>query len=96
MTVDAYLTEEEDELCFPKGETVDVLQKSLDGWWLIRYNSKTGLAPATFLKKVESGDSIPVRNFTDLSWGQLEGHGVLQCIEEAASPDPTSCTWALS
>jgi len=63
MTVDAYTADEDDELSFPKGETVDVLQKSLDGWWLIRHRHKTGLAPATFLKKVEQsspGDHNPV------------------------------------
>ena len=83
VTVDAYATEEEDELSFPKGVMVDVLQKSLDGWWLIRYNSKTGLAPATFLRRVESGDSIPVRNFTD-HLGAIEGTwSIKQCMQDA-------------
>ena len=31
---------------------MDVFQKRLDGWWVIKINSKVGLAPATFLKKV--------------------------------------------
>ena len=50
-TVDAYTAEEEDELSFPKGVMVDVLQKSLDGWWLVKHKGRTGLTPATFLKK---------------------------------------------
>ncbi len=54
-SVEAYTADEDDELSFPKGITVDVLQKSLDGWWLIKCQGKTGLAPATFLKRgVES------------------------------------------
>ena len=87
VTVDAYTTEEEDELSFPKGVMVDVLQKSLDGWWLIRYNSKTGLAPATFLKKVESGDSIPVRNHLGAIGGTWS---IKQCMQDALLPDLAS------
>ena len=49
--MDGYTAEEDDEISFSKGLVVDVLQKSLDGWWLVRCEGKTGLAPATFLKK---------------------------------------------
>ena len=54
VTIEKYTAEEEDEISFPKGVTVDVLQKSLDGWWLIKYNGKAALAPATFLVKKET------------------------------------------
>ena len=33
---------------------MEVLQKSLVGWWLVRYHGTVGLAPATYLQKVES------------------------------------------
>ena len=56
-TVDNYQAEEEDEISFQKGITLDVLQKSLDGWWVVKIDKIVGLAPATFLKKVELLDS---------------------------------------
>ena len=62
LTIEKYTAEEEDEISFPKGVTVDVLQKSLDGWWLIKYNGKAALAPATFLvKKETSNEGSPVQ-----------------------------------
>ena len=60
ITIEKYTAEEEDELSFPKGVTVDVLQKSLDGWWLIKLDGKAALAPATFLMKRESSEHSPV------------------------------------
>ena len=61
ITIEMYTAEEEDEISFPKGVTVDVLQKSLDGWWLIKYEGKAALAPATFLvKKETSSEDSPV------------------------------------
>ncbi len=50
-SVDDYEAEEEDEISFPKGAIVDVLQKRLDGWWFVKHEDRTGLAPATFLRK---------------------------------------------
>lgn len=52
-SVDNYEAEEDDEISFKRGAIVDVLQKSMDGWWLVRIDKAVGLAPATFLKKVE-------------------------------------------
>ena len=49
--MDDYEAEEDDEISFPKGTIVDVLQKRLDGWWFVKLDEKTGLAPATFLRK---------------------------------------------
>ncbi len=52
MSLEEYKAEEDDEISFVKGTTVDVLQKRLDGWWLIKLHSRIGLAPATFLQKL--------------------------------------------
>ena len=49
--MDDYEAEEDDEISFPKGAVIDVMQKRLDGWWFVRFEESTGLAPATFLKK---------------------------------------------
>ena len=49
--MDNYEAEEDDEISFKRGTVVEVLQKSLDGWWMVKINKQVGLAPATFLKK---------------------------------------------
>lgn len=56
--MDNYQAEEEDEISFKRGATVDVLQKSLDGWWVVKLDKVVGLAPATFLKKVEDPTQV--------------------------------------
>lgn len=45
----------EDELSMQKGETVEVIHKLLDGWWVVRRGSKTGYFPAMYLQM--SGDA---------------------------------------
>ena len=50
-SIDSYEAEEADEISFPKGVIVDVIQKRLNGWWFVKYEDKSGLAPATFLRK---------------------------------------------
>ena len=60
-TVDNYQAEEEDEISFKRGVTVEVLQKSLDGWWVVKVDKVVGLAPATFLKKVEHHETDPTQ-----------------------------------
>ena len=52
--MDDYEGEEDDEISFPEGAVVDVLQKRLDGWWLVKYEDQTGLAPGTFLRKAQA------------------------------------------
>lgn len=53
QTVAPYTAVEDDEISFAQSLTVEVLQKSLTGWWLIRCEGNVGLAPATYLKKIE-------------------------------------------
>ncbi|XP_075706493.1 neutrophil cytosol factor 1 [Rhinoderma darwinii] len=45
----------EDELSMQEGETVEVIHKLLDGWWVVRRGSKTGYFPAMYLQR--SGDA---------------------------------------
>lgn len=62
-TVAPYAAEEEDEVSFPQAVVVEVLQKSLTGWWLVRLPGGTvGLAPATYLKKVEKEEQMVLYN----------------------------------
>ncbi|KAG9476677.1 hypothetical protein GDO78_002201 [Eleutherodactylus coqui] len=43
-----------DELSLSRGVLVEVMEKSDNGWWLIRYNGKTGFAPAMYLKPYQN------------------------------------------
>ena len=61
-TIGEYKAEEEDEISFPEGVEVEVVTKSLIGWWLVRYDGKEGVAPATFLKKIEEEEKAPKVN----------------------------------
>ncbi|XP_043945054.1 NADPH oxidase organizer 1 [Protopterus annectens] len=48
--VRGYEAKESDEVSLNIGAVVEALQKSDDGWWLIRYNGKVGYAPSMYLQ----------------------------------------------
>uniref|UniRef100_A0A3Q1GBG1 Neutrophil cytosolic factor 1 n=1 Tax=Acanthochromis polyacanthus TaxID=80966 RepID=A0A3Q1GBG1_9TELE len=50
-TVQAYKAEQEDEISLEVGETVEVIHKLLDGWWVVRKGEETGHFPSMFLQK---------------------------------------------
>lgn len=41
-----------------KGEYMDVLEKSLNGWWRVKLNDRTGKVPAVYLKRFEGSDPV--------------------------------------
>lgn len=41
VTIKAYKAEQEDEISLELGETIEVIHKLLDGWWVVRYRSPT-------------------------------------------------------
>lgn len=45
---------EADEVSCKKGEKVEVIQASLDGWWKVRCGDKVGIIPATNLEPLSS------------------------------------------
>lgn len=45
-----YTATKDDEISVNIGTVVEVLQKSDNGWWLIRYKAKTGYIPTMFLQ----------------------------------------------
>ncbi|KAJ4929598.1 hypothetical protein JOQ06_018621 [Pogonophryne albipinna] len=47
----AYKAELEDEISLESGETVAVIHKLLDGWWVVRKGDETGHFPSIFLHK---------------------------------------------
>ncbi|KAM9346012.1 NADPH oxidase organizer 1a [Symphorus nematophorus] len=48
--VKSYNATKEDEITVTIGTVVEVLQKSDNGWWLIRYNGKAGYIPTMYLQ----------------------------------------------
>lgn len=58
ICIERYEAMSEDELTLEKGVLVKVIQKNEDGWWLVRYQGKDGIAPATYLKKSSDPHAI--------------------------------------
>uniref|UniRef100_A0A8C9YV44 NADPH oxidase organizer 1b n=1 Tax=Sander lucioperca TaxID=283035 RepID=A0A8C9YV44_SANLU len=48
--VRSYSTKKDDEVSVPIGSVVEVLRKSDNGWWLIRFNGKAGYIPSMNLQ----------------------------------------------
>ncbi|XP_040923340.1 NADPH oxidase organizer 1-like [Toxotes jaculatrix] len=48
--VRSYSTKKDDEVSVPIGSVVEVLRKSDNGWWLIRFNGKAGYIPSMYLQ----------------------------------------------
>nr|XP_046270926.1 NADPH oxidase organizer 1a [Scatophagus argus] len=48
--VKSYKATKDDEITVAIGAVVEVLQMSENGWWLIRYNGKTGYIPTMYLQ----------------------------------------------
>ncbi|KAK3520371.1 hypothetical protein QTP70_024053 [Hemibagrus guttatus] len=46
----SYKSTKMDELSVEIGSVVEVVRKSNDGWWLVRYNCKTGYIPSMYLQ----------------------------------------------
>ena len=53
-TTNGYKAQDADELSIEEGKTVEILKKSISGWWIVKYNSKIGLFPATYLQELDS------------------------------------------
>ncbi|XP_007904273.1 NADPH oxidase organizer 1 [Callorhinchus milii] len=50
-------TNEKDELSIQEGVIIQVLQKSNDGWWLVRYAGQTGYVPSVYLQQYRNPHS---------------------------------------
>ncbi|XP_030646698.1 NADPH oxidase organizer 1a [Chanos chanos] len=73
----SYKATSRDELSVEIGSVVEVLQKSENGWWLIRYNVKTGYVPAMYLQpyshpRVRMAPKQNNRQSPNLSLAQLQ------------------------
>lgn len=52
-----------DGISFSKGESVEVKEKTADGWWFVSIGGKEGWAPSTFIESKEM-DAIPEKDQT--------------------------------
>ncbi|KFV82991.1 Neutrophil cytosol factor 1, partial [Struthio camelus australis] len=57
----SYTAVEEDELTLKEGETIEVIHKLLDGWWVIRKDEATGYYPSMYLQK-SGEENSPVKS----------------------------------
>ncbi|XP_049598821.1 neutrophil cytosol factor 1 [Syngnathus scovelli] len=51
IAVQAYKAETDDEISLERGETIEVIHKLLDGWWVVRKGEETGHFPSMYLQK---------------------------------------------
>ncbi|XP_075384597.1 neutrophil cytosol factor 1 [Tenrec ecaudatus] len=51
VAIKAYTAVEEDEVSLDEGETIEVIHKLLDGWWVVRKEDTTGYFPSIYLQK---------------------------------------------
>ncbi|KAM8741993.1 neutrophil cytosol factor 1 isoform 2-T2 [Acanthopagrus schlegelii] len=61
VTIKAYKAEQEDEISLELGETIEVIHKLLDGWWVVRKGDETGHFPSMFLQKASKRDIYEVQ-----------------------------------
>ena len=54
MVVKSYTSDFKDEMSIQMGSIVEVVEKAMDGWWLVRCKGKEGLAPATNLRRANT------------------------------------------
>lgn len=59
ISTNKFEAKNKDEIGFDKGVVVTVLEKKLDGWWRVNYQSQTGWAPGSYLKRLEVQEYQP-------------------------------------
>ncbi|KAM5228884.1 LOW QUALITY PROTEIN: neutrophil cytosol factor 1 [Ctenodactylus gundi] len=67
VTIKEYSAVEEDEVSLAQGETIEVIHKLLDGWWVVRKEDVTGYFPSMYLQKL--GQDVAQAQ------GQIRGRG---------------------
>ncbi|XP_051996084.1 NADPH oxidase organizer 1a [Xyrauchen texanus] len=81
----SYKATNSDEISVEIGSVVEVVQKSDNGWWIIRYNLKSGYVPSMFLQPYNNPRVCIMANqrgifssTLDLAQHQLPGNNSLQ------------------
>ena len=47
-----YISQDDGEVTFNEGDEVEVIQKSENGWWLVRTSEELGWGPSNFLQSL--------------------------------------------
>ncbi|KAM6911428.1 neutrophil cytosol factor 1 [Lycodopsis pacificus] len=68
VSIKAYKKEQPDEISLEIGETIEVIHKLLDGWWVVRKGDETGHFPSMFLHKAGK------REIYEAERTNLQGH----------------------
>uniref|UniRef100_A0A674MFJ3 Neutrophil cytosolic factor 1 n=1 Tax=Takifugu rubripes TaxID=31033 RepID=A0A674MFJ3_TAKRU len=68
ITIKAYKAEQEDEITLDLGESIEVIHKLLDGWWVVRKGEQMGYFPSMFLQKANK------REQSESSRANVQGH----------------------
>ncbi|XP_071089816.1 SH3 and PX domain-containing protein 2B-like isoform X2 [Haliotis cracherodii] len=58
ICIEPFQSGREDELCLDRGSVVEVVEKNLVGWWLVRHQSEEGWVPASYLCKINNNDPV--------------------------------------
>lgn len=59
VTIADYIGAESNSLSFKEGESVQVLEKSEEGWWYVNIKNKEGWVPSTFIEKTTNKPDRP-------------------------------------
>ncbi|NXH55869.1 NOXO1 oxidase, partial [Rhabdornis inornatus] len=95
FVVQAYEAQKADELSLNQGVVVEVLRRSHNGWWLIRYNGCTGYMPSLCLRPYQNPHH---KLQTILSCGLNSSTPNLSCPQRRAEavPQPSPAPEGLS
>ncbi|XP_005098843.2 SH3 and PX domain-containing protein 2A isoform X2 [Aplysia californica] len=69
-----------DEISLEKGAVVEVVEKSMDGWWLVSYQGRVAYAPGTYLKKATNAQS---KNLADQA--RLSGVQIISSLQDVSN-----------
>ncbi|XP_040907347.1 neutrophil cytosol factor 1 [Toxotes jaculatrix] len=61
VAINAYKAEQEDEISLGLGETIEVIHKLLDGWWVVRRGEEIGHFPSMYLQKASNSEKLETR-----------------------------------
>ncbi len=64
MVVKSFKSELKDELSLQMGSVVEVVERTMDGWWLVRCRGKQGRAPATNMRRA---NTLKAQHILDIS-----------------------------
>ncbi|ESO90285.1 hypothetical protein LOTGIDRAFT_82338, partial [Lottia gigantea] len=100
ICIEMFQSNGNDEISLEKGAVVEVLEKNLSGWWLVRHQGKEGFAPATYLNKTEDQFAVSlakrksldveiITNLSDIS-NIMKGDSPRNSLASTETPKPVT------